>query len=82
MLRDTEEKSKDKKKPDDAALLSDATAITEGGDPVAKKKRKVRKEQSVLQAKLTKLAVQIGYAGKVLIYFLRSCIKHLSFKMC
>lgn len=58
-----EEKSKDKKKPDDAALLSDATAITEGGDPVAKKKRKVRKEQSVLQAKLTKLAVQIGYAG-------------------
>ena len=26
-----------------------------------------RKEKSVLQAKLTKLAIQIGYAGKVII---------------
>jgi len=28
-----------------------------------------RKEKSVLQSKLTKLAIQIGYAGKCVIYY-------------
>jgi len=56
------EKKNKKKKEEDATLLED------GGDDgtsleSSKKKRKNRKEQSVLQAKLTKLAVQIGYAG-------------------
>lgn len=47
----------------------------EGGEEAAegeepKKKKSRRKEQSVLQAKLTKLAVQIGYVGEIFFYML------------
>jgi len=33
-----------------------------------------RKEKSVLQSKLTKLAIQIGYAGTVVIFYLIAII--------
>ena len=42
----------------------DVEAATGNTESVKKKKATRRKEQSVLQAKLTKLAVQIGYAGE------------------
>ena len=41
--------------------------------PTKQKKR----QQSVLQAKLTKLAIQIGYAGNVIDIFISLCLKHL-----
>lgn len=37
--------------------------LNEGGEPEKKKKNLPKKEKSVLQGKLTKLAVQIGKAG-------------------
>lgn len=47
----------------DAAEFPGEDATNEDGEP--KQQRSVRKEKSVLQAKLTKLAVQIGYFGFV-----------------
>jgi len=53
----------------------------EGEEPAVEKKKHGRKEKSVLQAKLTKLAIQIGYAGTavailtVLILIIRFCIE-------
>lgn len=36
-----------------------------GGEEKEEETKMKKKEQSVLQAKLTKLAIQIGYAGKI-----------------
>lgn len=54
--------SKDKKND----ISEDATETDKDGKKIKKKKSKARKEKSVLQTKLTKLAIQIGYAGKLL----------------
>lgn len=60
------DKSKSSKKhPDGTTSMEMETHKgTTGNDDKSKKKRKTRrKEQSVLQTKLTKLAIQIGYVG-------------------
>ncbi|XP_055504235.1 plasma membrane calcium-transporting ATPase 2 isoform X6 [Leucoraja erinacea] len=67
-----EEEKKDKKakKQDGAAAMEmQPLKSAEGGDGEEKEKRKggsAKKEKSVLQGKLTKLAVQIGKAGLVM----------------
>ncbi|VDL93246.1 unnamed protein product [Schistocephalus solidus] len=53
------------------------TNKTEGqSEEKKKKKTRVRKEKSVLQTKLTKLAIQIGYAGNVI---LKTLLRVLAF---
>lgn len=47
---------------DDTLPRENGGDVADGGQSAPKKSH--RKEKSVLQAKLTKLAVQIGYAGK------------------
>lgn len=50
--------------PEAEALTTTGATTDAAGKPTKKKKKpKVRKEKSVLQTKLTKLAIQIGYAG-------------------
>uniref|UniRef100_A0A8I6ADD4 Calcium-transporting ATPase n=1 Tax=Rattus norvegicus TaxID=10116 RepID=A0A8I6ADD4_RAT len=69
-----EEEKKDKKEPNPAKQQDGAAAMemqplksAEGGDADDKKKANMhKKEKSVLQGKLTKLAVQIGKAGLVM----------------
>ncbi|XP_053170215.1 plasma membrane calcium-transporting ATPase 1-like [Scomber japonicus] len=56
----TEKKEKQKKNKVDAAEMQ---PIKEDGQPEKKKKNVSKKEKSVLQGKLTNLAVQIGKAG-------------------
>lgn len=43
---------------------------TSGGQTTEKEPTSKAKEKSVLQAKLTKLAIQIGYAGMLLVNFI------------
>lgn len=55
-----------KKQDGAAAMEMQPLKSAEGGEADEKEKKKVsapKKEKSVLQGKLTKLAVQIGYAG-------------------
>jgi magnesium-transporting ATPase (P-type) len=67
---------------DGKEAANDAKAPKEDEDDEDPKKHHARKEQSVLQAKLTKLAIQIGYAGTlvavitVLILVIQFCVKH------
>ncbi|XP_027128326.1 plasma membrane calcium-transporting ATPase 1-like [Larimichthys crocea] len=56
-----DEKSKKGKNKDGANV--EMQPLNEGGEPEKKKKNLPKKEKSVLQGKLTKLAVQIGKAG-------------------
>ncbi|KAM5148907.1 plasma membrane calcium-transporting ATPase 2 isoform 1-T1 [Mantella aurantiaca] len=69
---ETEDEKKDKKaKQQDGAAAMEMQPLksAEGGDGDEKDKKKVnphKKEKSVLQGKLTKLAVQIGKAGLVM----------------
>uniref|UniRef100_A0A8C0LES9 Calcium-transporting ATPase n=1 Tax=Canis lupus dingo TaxID=286419 RepID=A0A8C0LES9_CANLU len=61
-----DEKKKEKKTQDGAAMEMQPLKSEEGGDGDEKDKKKAnlpKKEKSVLQGKLTKLAVQIGKAG-------------------
>uniref|UniRef100_A0A8C5EI60 Calcium-transporting ATPase n=1 Tax=Gouania willdenowi TaxID=441366 RepID=A0A8C5EI60_GOUWI len=69
--REKEEKKKQKKSEskaqDGAAMEMQPLNSDEGGDAEEKKKANLpKKEKSVLQGKLTKLAVQIGKAGLVM----------------
>uniref|UniRef100_A0A8C5EMI2 Calcium-transporting ATPase n=1 Tax=Gouania willdenowi TaxID=441366 RepID=A0A8C5EMI2_GOUWI len=65
--REKEEKKKQKKTQDGAAMEMQPLNSDEGGDAEEKKKANLpKKEKSVLQGKLTKLAVQIGKAGLVM----------------
>ncbi len=57
------DKKRDLEKIPEAEALT-TTTNTEKVEDKKKKKSKARKEKSVLQTKLTKLAIQIGYAGK------------------
>uniref|UniRef100_A0A5K3EPV4 Calcium-transporting ATPase n=1 Tax=Mesocestoides corti TaxID=53468 RepID=A0A5K3EPV4_MESCO len=59
--RDSKKKRELEKIPEAVALKT--TDSEQGGEEKKKKKSKSRKEKSVLQTKLTKLAIQIGYAG-------------------
>ncbi|TKS73820.1 Plasma membrane calcium-transporting ATPase 1 [Collichthys lucidus] len=61
-----DEKSKKGKNKDGANV--EMQPLNEGGEPEKKKKNLPKKEKSVLQGKLTKLAVQIGKAECVPIY--------------
>lgn len=63
-LADSKKFAKDKK---DVEKSPETVGLKEGENEVTekkKKKSKQRKEKSVLQTKLTKLAIQIGYVGK------------------
>ena len=60
-LAQPEKELKDKNKKKDAE--GGAVPSGEEAPPEEPAKKKGRKEKSVLQAKLTKLAIQIGYAG-------------------
>ncbi|VDO93065.1 unnamed protein product, partial [Soboliphyme baturini] len=66
--------------------VSDADALPQPLPPEKKKEHSVKKERSVLQAKLTRLAIQIGYAGSfiaaltVIILILRFCIEEYGIK--
>uniref|UniRef100_A0A3Q3LT59 Calcium-transporting ATPase n=1 Tax=Mastacembelus armatus TaxID=205130 RepID=A0A3Q3LT59_9TELE len=65
--REKEEKKKQKKTQDGAAMEMQPLNSEEGTDAEEKKKANLpKKEKSVLQGKLTKLAVQIGKAGLVM----------------
>ncbi|GFY04506.1 plasma membrane calcium-transporting ATPase 4 [Trichonephila clavipes] len=71
---DDEQKKKAKKDEEvvsgNSHLLNDSSGKANNKDAVeivpAKQESNPRKEQSVLQAKLTKLAIQIGYAGSTI----------------
>ncbi|XP_020558814.1 plasma membrane calcium-transporting ATPase 2 isoform X9 [Oryzias latipes] len=69
-VEEEEKKEKKVKKQDGAAAMEmQPLKSAEGGEADEKEKKKVsapKKEKSVLQGKLTKLAVQIGYAGLVM----------------
>uniref|UniRef100_A0A3P9LAY8 Calcium-transporting ATPase n=1 Tax=Oryzias latipes TaxID=8090 RepID=A0A3P9LAY8_ORYLA len=69
-VEEEEKKEKKVKKQDGAAAMEmQPLKSAEGGEADDKEKKKVsapKKEKSVLQGKLTKLAVQIGYAGLVM----------------
>lgn len=59
-----------KKQDGAAAMEMQPLKSAEGGEADEKEKKKVsapKKEKSVLQGKLTKLAVQIGYAGTAIV---------------
>ncbi|KAM7003167.1 plasma membrane calcium-transporting ATPase 1-like isoform 1-T2 [Tautogolabrus adspersus] len=56
-------KIKDKKKKDNDGATVEMQPLKEDGELEKKKKNLPKKEKSVLQGKLTKLAVQIGKAG-------------------
>ncbi|XP_008406759.1 plasma membrane calcium-transporting ATPase 2 isoform X7 [Poecilia reticulata] len=66
-VEEEEKKEKKVKKPDGAAAMEmQPLKSAEGGEADEKERKKVsapKKEKSVLQGKLTKLAVQIGKAG-------------------
>lgn len=64
-LADSKKVARDKK---DLEKSPEAVALKTGENETTekKKKSKTRKEKSVLQTKLTKLAIQIGYVGKIL----------------
>uniref|UniRef100_A0A8C3FYY7 Calcium-transporting ATPase n=1 Tax=Cyclopterus lumpus TaxID=8103 RepID=A0A8C3FYY7_CYCLU len=65
--KEKEEKKKQRKTQDGAAMEMQPLNSDEGGDAEEKKKTgPPKKEKSVLQGKLTKLAVQIGKAGLVM----------------
>jgi Ca2+ transporting ATPase len=61
-------KKKDEQLAAHAAVNAEARKSTAGGESIAPaaEVHGVRKEKSVLQAKLTKLAIQIGYAGSAI----------------
>lgn len=58
------DKKKDLEKAPETVALK--TADAQAPEEKKKKKSKTRKEKSVLQTKLTKLAIQIGYVGEQL----------------
>uniref|UniRef100_A0A671Z2B8 Calcium-transporting ATPase n=1 Tax=Sparus aurata TaxID=8175 RepID=A0A671Z2B8_SPAAU len=65
--KEKEEKKKQRKTQDGAAMEMQPLNSDEGADAEEKKKANLpKKEKSVLQGKLTKLAVQIGKAGLVM----------------
>ena len=76
-----------KKQDGAAAMEMQPLKSAEGGDMDEKEKKKTnvsKKEKSVLQGKLTKLAVQIGKAGRVICAqeieadLWRKCLKYRS----
>uniref|UniRef100_A0A8C9SR15 Calcium-transporting ATPase n=1 Tax=Scleropages formosus TaxID=113540 RepID=A0A8C9SR15_SCLFO len=69
MLYDTRDKKKTKKQDGAVAMEMQPLKSAEGGEVEEREKKKAsvpKKEKSVLQGKLTKLAVQIGKAGLVM----------------
>ncbi|KHJ40981.1 calcium-translocating P-type ATPase, PMCA-type [Trichuris suis] len=76
------------KPPGDGMVMTDGDSVAPAAQPTEKKEEPVygKKERSVLQAKLTRLAIQIGYAGSfiaaltVIILILRFCIEEYGIK--